>query len=77
MRSHNDPNGPDADSLRSWAFGSFTCGHAACRGKRRALRRVPAAREALSEVEIKVSIWGLGGRERCHDTRPGGQRVPD
>jgi len=43
-------SGRAAARLRLAPVGSFDCGHAACTGKRRALRRMSAAREALTEV---------------------------
>ena len=46
-----------AYSLRSWPFGPFANGHAACRGKRRALRRMSAACEAFYESrELRNSL---------------------
>ena len=35
--------GRAAHPLRSWPYGSFASGHAACMSKRRALRRMSAA----------------------------------
>lgn len=36
---------------RSWLSGPFSCGHAACPGKRPGLWRMSAARGALGEIE--------------------------
>ena len=38
-------------SLRSWPYGSFASGHAACMSKRRALRRMSAAHETLAAIK--------------------------
>jgi len=42
-------SGLAARALRSRPFGPFASGHAACTGKRRALRRMPAACEVFYE----------------------------
>ena len=42
-------------AFRLAPFGPFTCGHAACEGKPRALRRMSAARETLSATSLETT----------------------